>query len=116
MVFSWLPIVSLKHCLSLTACKLILLDSERADILEPIVSDFKAAFLVLESHEGKGRWNLMESYDGVLSQYPGDGLWILQEELTIDPEDNATVIFTSGTTGLPSELLVFTRIEFLIWF
>lgn len=99
----WLPIIPLKHCLALTDPKLIILDCERADLVEPTVSEFKASFVVLESHEGKGKWKGMGNLNALAAQYNGDSRKVIDNDPGVVPEDNAMVLFTSGTTGMPSE-------------
>ncbi|KAF7332195.1 Long-chain-fatty-acid-CoA ligase [Mycena kentingensis (nom. inval.)] len=51
---AFLPSAPLVHCLTHTQCKVIVLDSERADRLESVVAKLHAAILVIE--DGKGRW------------------------------------------------------------
>ncbi|KAJ7368269.1 hypothetical protein DFH08DRAFT_676182 [Mycena albidolilacea] len=114
---AWLPNGPLIHCLAITECKLIILDSERATRLEPEIKKLtKAAgatgVIVLESHEGKGHWKGMQSWDTVVKNYKGDSSKILQNDPKIEHEDDAIIIFTSGTTGLPKGVLS-TQRQFL---
>ncbi|KAJ6539309.1 hypothetical protein B0H19DRAFT_1178324 [Mycena capillaripes] len=104
---AWLPIGTLVHCLVHTQCKLIFMDSERADRLEPEIKRLTSqagatGVVVLESHEGKGHWKGMKSWETVFRNYKGDLRKVLQNDPKIEPEDNCLIIFTSGTTGLPS--------------
>lgn len=85
-----------------------MLDPERADRIEPVAADIledsPSNFLVLDSHEGKGQWKEMESFGAVVDGYTGETVSILEEECYILPEDNAVIMFTSGTkasTSLP---------------
>jgi hypothetical protein len=96
---SWLPLGPLRHCLSYTGCKLIIVDLERASVLEPIASQLieevgVAAFLVLDGCHRS--WRNMKSLDKVVDAYSGyhDPIDLFGEK--IDPEDNATIVFTSG--------------------
>lgn len=89
----------LRHCLSLTGCKLIVVDPERANILEPITTQLKkeagtVGFLVLDTPNSS--WKGMEPLDKLVDTYSGDHgkSGLLNDQ--IDPEDNATIIFTSG--------------------
>lgn len=89
-----------------------IVDVEKADLFEPIVSQLITEegivrFVVIESHEGKGHWDGMENWDRVMHEYQGDASAVLREDPGILPEDNSTIIFTSGTTGLPSKLAHF---------
>ncbi|KAF9460705.1 hypothetical protein BDZ94DRAFT_878708 [Collybia nuda] len=113
---AWLPLEPLRYCHSHTDCKLVMLDPERADRIEPVAADIledsPSNFLVLDSHEGKGQWKEMESFRAVVDAYIGETASILEEEYEILPEDNATIMFTSGTTGLPKGVLS-TQRQFL---
>jgi acyl-CoA synthetase (AMP-forming)/AMP-acid ligase II len=79
-------------------------------LLEPIstkIADEAGTkdFVVIESHEGKGRWIGMKNWSETLNTYTADVREILDNDPDIMPEDNATVIFTSGTSVRVSYLI-----------
>lgn len=99
----------------LTKCTLIVLDAERADEIEPIGAELRlasgaSAYLVLGDHEGKGHWEGMNTWSAVFSRYSTDNRDVLNEDPQISPEDDAAIVFTSGTTGLPRCLKLTTRV------
>lgn len=99
--FSWSPLDALRYCIARTECKLIIVDPERADKLEPIAKSLTSeagsnGILVLEAHEGKGKWTGMKTWRAAFDDYRDDPRKILSIDPNLTPEDNATILFTSG--------------------
>ncbi|KAK0435411.1 hypothetical protein EV421DRAFT_1836000 [Armillaria borealis] len=120
LVNAWLPLEPLQHCIALTKCKLILLDPERANVIEPIVDGLKdmagaSGCIVMEEHEGKGLWKGMDNFGTIFSRSLANPETVLDDPL-ITPEDDATLVFTSGTTGLPKGVLSSQRAFLTILF
>ncbi len=59
----------------------------------------------MEEHEGKGLWKGMDNFGTIFSRSLANLESVLDDPL-ITPEDDATIVFTSGTTGLPSKTLM----------
>ncbi|KAJ7770225.1 hypothetical protein DFH07DRAFT_270077 [Mycena maculata] len=117
---AWLPAQPLKHCLINTQCKLLLFDPERADRLESDIVKLREAagatgVLVFQGQEKKGEWNGMECLNSAMTRWKLDGIFVQQKAAIVDqriellPEDNATIIFTARTTGLPKGVLSTNR-------
>jgi len=131
----WLPHDPLRHCLSYTDCKVVFLDSERAEILAPTLpvvragvsagtavttTDFNSApwpshppqFIVIDTPTSN--WPSIVSLSSALQSCSTHLLDVdaLRCQIPILPEDNATIVFTSGTTGLPKGVLS-TQRQFL---
>ncbi|KAL1663207.1 hypothetical protein GGF50DRAFT_116237 [Schizophyllum commune] len=115
---------SIKHSIILCDCKFILLDPERADLLEPVIGELLEPatddelatththlkdILVLESHEGKGSWKGMKSFADVLAKYEGDGADVVSNDPGIVPEDDAIILFSSGTGSLMPKACLSTQ-------
>lgn len=118
LVNAWLPLEPLKYCILHTQCRLILIDSERAAILEPVLTAMCSeigvtAVLVLDPSCDTCLRKRMERYHDVVINFVGHWRNVLDDRYpTIRPEDNATIMFTSGTTGLPKGVLS-TQRQFL---
>ena len=59
------------------------------------------AFIVFDDHKLNEQWEGLHSFDQCLQQYHADGTEAITTVSTIKPEDNATIIFTSGWSTLP---------------
>jgi len=87
-----------------TECKLIILDPERASSLETTVSNISEAvggtkFLVMDTTDKTRRWQGMEFFNDAVDLFPMafvKGAHTKAPTQGMDPEDNATIIFTSG--------------------
>ncbi|KAG5651769.1 hypothetical protein H0H81_007522 [Sphagnurus paluster] len=102
----WLPLAPLRYCLAHTDCKIIIMDPERAERLAPVASDLMRdtavmGFLVFDNHGDSRHWHGMDSFSTVLRRYRGGVEDILSIDPKISPEDNAAIMFTSGTRHLP---------------
>ena len=92
------------HCLTHTGAKLVLVDSERADRIAHMVPKLREAkvsiFVVLDSRTRRPKWEGMCSWKEVMQASPVNIREILSEDPLIEPDDNAIIIFTSGTYAM----------------
>lgn len=100
----WLPLDPLAFCIIHTECKLVILDAERAEKLQPIVDKLYAehnvtgilVFNSLDRQGGKAQWRRMKGFEEALQNH---SVVPLQENV-LEPEDEALIMFTSGILGL----------------
>ncbi|KAH8827982.1 hypothetical protein DL96DRAFT_1796782 [Flagelloscypha sp. PMI_526] len=99
---AWLPVGNLEHCISLTAPRLIFVDTERAALIhtKETTSLSSTKFLVMESDDFQKSYHIHIPNPQLLAQD------------SIDPEDYCLITFTSGTTGMPKGVLS-TQRQFL---
>ena len=88
----------------------MLLDPERADRIFHAVPKLREAgintFLVFDAPGRSSRWEGIRAWDEAMLACGHDSEEILRQDPNIEPEDNATIFFTSGTYVAPS--LLFT--------
>ncbi|KAH8105971.1 hypothetical protein BXZ70DRAFT_998122 [Cristinia sonorae] len=119
MVNAWLPFKPLTYCLEQSASRLVIVDAERADVISPVVPHLRktgvAGFLVWGSASLRREWDGLKLWSDVM-HLRNQSLELLYppqtDAVTIEPEDDATIFFTSGTTGLPKGVLS-TQRQFL---
>ncbi|KAK7053301.1 hypothetical protein VNI00_003927 [Paramarasmius palmivorus] len=117
-VNAWLPVDPLRFCIAHAECKLAILDAERADRLQPTIAQLsqetgiaRVLVITLTAQEQKQTWRDMELFDSAMRNFvPVANSPI--PEIEIQPEDNAVIMFTSGTTGFPKGVLS-TQRQFL---
>lgn len=97
----WLPAEPLLHCLTHTGSRLILLDSERADRIAFALPRLRSAgvdgFLVFDAPGRASKWEGIEVWETAVQSCVHGSQDFLGHGPQIEPEDNATIIFTSGT-------------------
>lgn len=107
----WASVDVIEHCITFTECRLVLLDVERAHLLEASVSKITAAgsqgIFILRSQEAQGRIPAgMKKLGEEVKKFERA---IDFPERKIGPEDLATIFFTSGVTFFSYDLLGFLR-------
>ncbi|KAK0481121.1 hypothetical protein EDD18DRAFT_1468239 [Armillaria luteobubalina] len=109
-----LPLEPLKHCLTLARCTILILDADRADMVQPIASELKqttgiSAYIVFNDQATVFRWEGMDAWTTVYSEDGEGSEDIINNDPNVLPDDDAAIFFTSGTTGLPKAVLTSHR-------
>lgn len=108
-VNAWLPPAAFFHCISITEPKVVIVDEERQALLGP-----RAPELRQKGCQGIFSVRTKQRQDGVVPLDKALGQHQVRElpQVDLQPEDHATIFFTSGTTSLPKGVLS-TQRQFL---
>ena len=91
----WVTADVMQHCITSTNCKVVVVDSERAKLLSPLLPKIQAGgcgtVLVVRSKEIPAG---MTDYATAVARFAGNNSL---PKIDILPEDNAVIFFTSGS-------------------
>lgn len=96
---AWVPPDVMEHCITFTECQLVILDVERAHLLEPSIPKIKQSgaveIVVLRSQERGGRLPAgMKRLEDEVKAFEKE---VNVPDATVVLEDISTIFFTSGT-------------------
>ncbi|KAG8905780.1 hypothetical protein FRB99_008259 [Tulasnella sp. 403] len=114
---AWLPATGnpppLQYCITHTECKLLIVDGQRAAALKDWLAQYRhdacgiSGILVVRAADAMALGAIpegMERWEDVVNIYQGPtDEW--KKEPACGPEDDSSIFFTSGTTGLPKGVL-----------
>ena len=91
---AWFSASELAYCIADSGARLVIADRQRADLIESVVD---VRLIVAREHDGAGREG-SRSWEDVMTMAEVDAS---PPSHPIDPDDDATIFYTSGTTGVP---------------
>ena len=95
---AWLSADELAFCLADSGSRLAVVDARRADQLGLRLAELDLTSVIVARSDGEATIGVVDRWEDVLVGVPGDAAL---PDAMIDPEDDATIFYTSGTTGTP---------------
>ena len=97
---SWWKGEELEYGLSDSGARILFADAKRAEILRPHMANLSIDQTIITRDDGAAGDHLR--FEDVMANIPDD---VALPDVNIDPEDDATIFYTSGTTGNPKGAL-----------
>lgn len=95
---AWLSADELAFCCADSGSRFAVLDAKRADLLGPRLAELDLRGVIVARCDGETVTGAVDCWDDVLAAVPDSAAL---PDAAIDPEDDATIFYTSGTTGAP---------------
>lgn len=95
---AWLSAAELKFCLGDSGARLAVVDAKRAELLSADQDELELRGIIVARADRAAPITAVDRWEDVLAAVPrGAAL----PEASIEPDDDATIFYTSGTTGRP---------------
>ena len=97
----YLPLKPLLHCFTHTGSSVLFVDTERADRIASstryLLAKGVRGIVVLDSFVHHSRWESFDLWEDIMKAVTVDMEALIADDPRLVPEDDAVIIFTSGT-------------------